>query len=64
MKVEVARPGLPVSESRRGLCGRKATLEEEALQNSTAPCLPAKSTDFRRSTLPECLHILGYGGIG
>ena len=31
------RPELPVSDSRHGLCGRKATLEEEAEQHCSLP---------------------------
>ena len=40
MKVEVSgRPGLPVPNSPYGLCGRKATLEEEDMASEFRICV-------------------------
>ena len=40
MKVEVSgRPGLPVPNSPYGLCGRKATLEEDYMASELRICV-------------------------
>ena len=43
MKVEVSgRPGLPVPNSPYGLCGRKATLEEDDMASELRICVIAE----------------------